>query len=262
MKKSKTGRMLVCLATAGMVISPAMARDAAQMRDIIGDDSDDATRTIKDRGFTYIEGNHDKYQNKHTYWWNDRSDNCIHVISYRGEIRNVADAKDKDCNQGGGGGNTAAAVIGVAAGAALLGALLHKKHHKKDKEYNDEQTIEFERGFRDGLHNAAYHNYNRDDAYADGYTAGHEQREANLAHHKGYGGYIQTVQYKDLDGARAAGADTQLQRRGFRNVDGFKSGTAAYTIWYRGQSSQCLQMMVVNGRVEDIRDIQSHPKCR
>lgn len=262
MKHSRISSSLVFMAVAGLVVTPAMARDAAQMRDIIGRDSDDATRMIKDRGYTYIEGNHDQYRNKHTYWWNDRRDSCIHVISYRSEIRNVADAEDKDCNQGGGGGGNAAAVVGVLAGAALLGALLHKKHHKKGKEYNEEQTIEFERGFRDGLHNAPYHNYNRDDAYSDGYTAGNEQREANLEHHKGYGGYTQTVQFKDLDGVRAAGADSQLQSRGFRNVDGFKSGTAAYTIWYRGQSSQCLQMMVVDGRVEDIRDIQRHPKCR
>ena len=60
----------------------------------------------------------------------------------------------------------------------------------------------------------------------------------------------------------AAGADGELTRRGFKNVDGFKSGNTAYTIWSRRDTHQCVQMTVAEGRVEDVRDIGTHPKCR
>jgi hypothetical protein len=261
MTTGKIGHGFMALAVCGMAITPAAAKSARDLQYIEGQNYGTAYNQMRDRGFVHIEDHSDNDGRTHTYWWNNDRDDCVHVEVRRGNVTEVSDAKDRDCNKGGGGGNAAAAV-GVVAGVALLGALLSKKHHKKDKEYDEQGTAEFERGFRDGLHHAQYHNYNRSDAYSSGYEAGSEQRDANLRHHKGYAGYRQTVQFKDLDGDRARSADTALQNRGFRNVDGFKSNSAAYTIWYRGQSSQCLQMMVVNGRVDDIRDIRTHPKCR
>lgn len=260
---SKLHASIAAAAAFSMAATPVLAAtqensSSRTMRDIIGRDSDDATRMIKDRNYTYVEGSHDKYGNKHTYWWNERADNCLHVTSYRGNVVDAADAKDKDCNQGG--GNTAAAV-GAVAGIALLGALLAKKHHKKGKEYDEQGEAEFERGFRDGLHHAQYHNYSRTDAYSDGYQAGVEQREANLSHHTGGSGYQADARYSDLIGARATAID-QLGGRGFTQVDNFVSGNARYSIWWRGQSRQCLQVITADGRLENITDIQTHPKCR
>ena len=173
----------------------------------------------------------------------------------------VADGKDRDCGHSG--GNTGA-ILGVAAGAAILGALLsHKSHHHKDREHeSDDHAREFERGYRDGLHNASYHNYNRDDSYARGYEAGVDERQANLRHHKGRGGYVQTAQFNDLRNARAAGGMTQLERRGFRQVDNFTSGNTRYSIQWRPQSRQCVQVTIADGRFYDLRDIGQHPKCR
>lgn len=245
--------------TATPVLASYQETSSRTMRDIIGRDSDDATRMIKDRGYSYVEGTHDQYSNKHTYWWNDRQDNCLHVTSYRGNVVDAADAKDKDCNQGGGGDR--AAVVGAIAGVALLGALLHKKHHKKGKEYDEQGTLEFERGFRDGLHNAQYHNYSRTEAYTEGYQAGVEQRRVNLSHHTGGAGYQQDARYSDLIGARASAID-QLSNRGFNQVDNFVSGTARYSVWYRSQSRQCIQVITSDGRLENITDIRTHPNCR
>ncbi|MBY6217348.1 hypothetical protein [Qipengyuania aquimaris] len=261
MKHGRIGSSLVFLAATGMVVTPAMANSARDLRYIEGQNYGTAYNQLRDRGFSHIEDHSDNDGRTHTYWWNEDRKDCVHVEVRRGNVSDVSDAKNSDCNKGGGGGDAAAAV-GVIAGVALLGALLSKKHHKKGKEYDDRGTAEFERGYRDGLHHTQYHNYNRTDAYSEGYEAGSEQRSANLRHHKGYAGYRQTVQFKDLDGDRARSADSALQSRGFRNVDGFKSNSAAYTIWYRSQSNQCLQMMVVNGRVDDIRDIRTHPQCR
>lgn len=70
------------------------------------------------------------------------------------------------------------------------------------------------------------------------------------------------VNVDDLVGARARDGESQLKTRGFRNVDGFKTGNTSYTIWWRGRSSQCVQVATADGRYDSVTDIGSHPKCR
>jgi hypothetical protein len=70
------------------------------------------------------------------------------------------------------------------------------------------------------------------------------------------------AQYSDLVGAKAAGVESDLQSRGFRNVDGFDAGNGKGTIWWNGRTQQCLQMITVNGRADSIEDIQTHQNCR
>ena len=69
--------------------------------------------------------------------------------------------------------------------------------------------------------------------------------------------------YADLVGARAAGALDDLERRGFRNVDGFESGTNGKGgIWWNAGTRQCVQVITVDGRIDSATDIKTHPKCR
>ena len=242
---------------------PALAENASQLVSINGLASGPAERALQSRGFQYIDSNTNSMGYTYSYWWDGSDKHCVQVEAYRGMVETISDASDKDCHHSGGG--SAAAAVGVVAGAAILGALLsHKSHHHEDNKHSDSAKAEaqYDRGFTDGLHNAAYHNYDRSNAYSSGYSAGIEQRDANLSHHHGRGGYSAVAQYQDLQGARAAGADSTLTTRGFANVDGFKTGTTAYTIWNKPDTRQCVQMTVADGRVYDIRDIGQHPKCR
>lgn len=248
------------LASAAMLITPVAAKQTAGLQDLVGVRGSSGETQLEMRGYTHIETHADS-DRKHSYWWNGDGKKCVHVVTWDGKYQSIEDASKSDCNQKDG-SNTGTAVAAVA-GIAVLGALLaSKKHHRDDKEYDANQTAQFDRGYRDGLYNAAYHNYDRSDAYSNGYQAGVQERGANLNHHYGRGGYQAIGEYRDLNGARASSADGSLRSRGFTNVDGFKSGTAAYTIWNRRQSHQCLQMTVADGRVEDIRDIGTHPRCR
>jgi hypothetical protein len=150
-------------------------------------------------------------------------------------------------------------------GAALLGALLsHKSHHHDENQHNASAQYEanYERGYSDGLYNAPYHNYDRADGYANGYEAGVSERSANLRHHSGRGGYVQTAQIADLKDARAAGGMDELERRGFRQVDNFTSGTTRYSIQWRAASRQCVQVTIADGHFYDLREIGQHPNCR
>ncbi|WP_128891554.1 hypothetical protein [Erythrobacter sp. HKB08] len=252
-------------ACTALVATPVLARNAGSLTDLVGARASSGESALEARGYTYITGNLGDYNTRHSYWWNREHKNCVHVETYDGRYTAITDAKNSDCHQKDGGGDVAAAV-GVAAGALLLGALLggHKKHHHDDNKHYDDVNDEahYERGYNDGLHSVAYHNWDNSQSYSSGYQAGVAQRNRNTSYHHGRGGYHQTVYFKDLEGARASSADSALRERGFDNVDGFKSGNGSYTIWWRRDSRQCLQMITVNGRIDDIRDIGQHPKCR
>lgn len=217
---------------------------------------------MRSRGFNHISS-HDSYSNGFvtSYWWHGGNKNCVAVEASRGEVMTVNDAKGSDCGYSND-GNVAAAV-GIVAGAAILGALLsHKSHHSEDKNYNQSQTGDFERGYNDGLYGGTYHNYSRSDAYSHGYERGNDERLGNLRGSGGRGGYAAYAQFDDLRDARAAGGMSELERRGFRQVDNFTSGNTRYSIQWRPQSRQCVQVTIADGRFYDVRDIGQHPRCR
>ena len=70
------------------------------------------------------------------------------------------------------------------------------------------------------------------------------------------------VKFDDLVGARASSGESELEARGFRNVDSLKSGNTSYTIWYNRRTRQCLQVATAEGRYDSVTDIHEHDKCR
>jgi hypothetical protein len=115
------------------------------------------------------------------------------------------------------------------------------------------------------MYNHSFNNFNDTSGYRNGYDAGVDTRN-NQSHHQSHTsnhdhGHVQKTEFADLKGARASSADSELRRRGFHDVDSFKSGQTAYSIWYKRSTGQCLQNTVAQGRVVDISDIQTNPAC-
>lgn len=81
----------------------------------------------------------------------------------------------------------------------------------------------------------------------------------NQGGNSGGGNYVDV---SDLVGVRASSGESELRTRGFRNVDGFKTGSTSYTIWWRSQNRQCLQVATADGRYDSLTNLTSHPKCR
>ena len=71
-----------------------------------------------------------------------------------------------------------------------------------------------------------------------------------------------TVDVGDLKGARASSGESELEARGFRNVDAHTSGNTGYTIWWNSRTRQCIQVATANGRYDSLTDIATHPKCK
>ncbi|MBY6127945.1 hypothetical protein KUW15_04385 [Qipengyuania aquimaris] len=250
-------------ALAAMAAVPVMAEKARDLQYIQDMRGSSAESELRNRGFVHVSTHKDSGYAAHSYWWNSKDDDCLAVTTYDGRVSSLRDASDQDCGHHK--GDDVAAAVGVVAGAAILGALLgHKSHHHDDNKHHEDRNTnrQFERGYQDGLHNASYHNYDRSDAYSDGYRAGVDERNANLRHHHGHGGYDRKAKFNDLNGARARSGMDQLERRGFRQVDNFTSGNTRYSIQYRSQSRQCIQVTIADGRFYDVRDIGRHPQCR
>jgi hypothetical protein len=264
MRKNVASRFCAAASCLALLASPALAQKANQLTNLNGLSPDRAESALTARGFTYADSHSNSMGYTYSYWWQANGRNCISVEANNGLVESVTDAPASDCHQKASNGNAAAAV-GVVAGVAILGALLsHKSHHHSDRNHSSDAVAEqqYERGYDDGLHNASYHNYDRSEQYSSGCQAGVDERNANLRHHGGRGGYAGFAQINELNGARAAGGMSTLEQRGFRQVDNFTSGNTRYSIQYRPQSRQCVQVTIADGRFYDVRDIQQHPRCR
>lgn len=74
----------------------------------------------------------------------------------------------------------------VAGVLAVLGiaALAHNENHYRDgyQPSDTQESADFERGYRDGLHDADYDSARSSVAYGQGYDAGHKERANRLSH--------------------------------------------------------------------------------
>jgi len=256
------GRTLASAAVIGLAAAPiaVQADEAKDLLYINGMYAGEAQDALESRGFKH-ESSHDSYSNGYTYsyWWDKRDDDCVRVEAYRGKVMTVADAKDGDCGHSDKGTKIAAAV----AGAAILGAIVASKSHHRENEEDEsgDNRREFDRGYADGRYSHSYHNNNNSQSYTRGYSAGVNERNGSSNGHTNRGGYSSAASFADLKGARASAID-QMSNRGFKQVDNFTSGNTRYGIWWRSSSRQCVQATIADGRIYDIRDIQTHPKCR
>ena len=78
--------------------------------------------------------------------------------------------------------------VAAAAAIAILGiaALAHNKHHYKDgyRPVDADETAEFERGYRDGVHGYPYWEYSQTRGYVEGYQAGENERRNSVSHRR------------------------------------------------------------------------------
>ncbi|AOY00241.1 hypothetical protein [Jeongeupia sp. USM3] len=69
----------------------------------------------------------------------------------------------------------------------------------------------------------------------------------------GKAGAGNTVDLSDLVGARAAGGEAELQRRGFQPAGGSKHGGKSHTLWHN--NGQCVEVTTANGRYSKLTTV-------
>jgi hypothetical protein len=250
------------LAAAAMVMPgvPAMAQTPGSVRDLVGAKAAGGESTLEDRGFHYITGS-TKNSRKFNYWWNGNTKECVKVVTYDGRFETITKTTNADCNQKGGSGDKTAAIAIGAAAILGIAALASKSHHRDDKYQDERSTAEFERGYRDGLYNHAYHNYGRSDAYSHGFEEGVRERSQESSYrpgsHAGFGGYSGYVNVNDLEGRPRDGAIREITSRGFAMRDNKKTDDGRYITFWRSQSNQCVLLHSQNGFVVSMESVSA-----
>jgi hypothetical protein len=261
-----------------MVLIPALmllpfhatAKTPSGLTDLVGARAAGGETQLQSRGWVHIKTDTGD-DRKWSYWWQPSQRECVSIAVMDGRFASVTSTPAPDCNQRTDGKGPSGAAVAAGVGvAALIGAiaLAHKSHnHENGRHYADDASdAGFERGYRDGLYDRSYHNYDKSDPYARGYESGVAQRERETSYRSGHrggaSGYSPSVNVNDLVDARGSSAEGEMQSRGFRNVGGLKSGTSSYTYWYNARTRQCIQMGVADGRVQNVVDVGTYKGCR
>lgn len=264
-----TRRLTVIAALAATFASPAaLAQAPRSLSDLVGARAAGGETQLEARGYVHIktEKGDDRAW---SYWWQPQRRECVSVAVFDGRFDAITATPAADCNQSARKAGSDASAAAALAGVAIIGAaaLAHRSHNHDDGKHFDDARAEeqFDRGFRDGLYAQSYHNYDRSDAYSDGYSKGVAQRNHETQYRDGHaawaGGYQPSVNVNDLVTQRAAGADVELQRRGFRTVNAYQAGATSYTIRSNDQTGQCMQVAVTDGRVRYIAALKKSA-CR
>jgi hypothetical protein len=248
-----------------VIVAGTVFGQANKLQDIVGARGSSGEDMMHDRGYVMIHAEPED-DRVYSYWWNRADKKCVMVTTTDGKYAIILDSTPADCNRADDKGLSTGAKVGIVAGAAtVVGGLVlaHKAHdHENNRHFDDaNKEAEFERGFRDGLYNSAYHNYSSSREYSDGYSAGVEKRRQNTNYTSGLGGYRPYVNLSDLKGMRASTGEQELANRGFRNVDGYKSGGASFTIWFNGSTRQCVSISTYDGKYNWIGETQNS-NCR
>lgn len=248
---------------------PGQARTPSGVRDLVGARAAGGESQLETRGWVHIktEAGDDR---KWSYWWQPVQKSCVSIAVVEGRFEAITTTPAADCNQKAGKKTDGAAIAAGVGIAAIIGAvaLAHKSHnHESGQHYTDDASdAGFERGYRDGLYNQTYHNYDKSDAYSRGYESGVSQRGHETTYRSGHrsdaAGYSSSVDLNDIVDARGSSAEGEMQARGFRNVGGLKSGNSSYTYWYNARTKQCVQMGVAEGRVQNVADIGTYQGCK
>lgn len=131
MKTGFASRLLATTICAAMIVTPAMARKAGTLTDLVGAKGAGGQTQLEERGFEHVrteEGD----SSKTSYWWHAGDKNCIRVVTYDGRYSSITDVSDSDCGHKSGGSGVA--IAAAAIGAVALGALLLSR---KGKNRND-----------------------------------------------------------------------------------------------------------------------------
>jgi len=233
MSSNRSNRYLALGAALSLALNgfPALAQTANELRDLVGAKGAGGEADLERRGYTHIDTSKSR-DAAYGYWWSNQKQSCVRVTTRDGRYQALIDVDPSDCGQTkkeSGMSDGAKVAIGAAA---LLGiaALAHKSHQRDDRNFNEQQTADFERGYRDGKYNNSFNNRSGSGEYNDGYNKGVDERSQQSSYRYGSGGGNSNYnsgwtrcaaegEYCRVDGSARIryGADNRYE---YRNVNG------------------------------------------
>jgi hypothetical protein len=124
---------------------------------------------------------------------------------------------------------------------------------------------DFELGFRDGFNKVEYRDRDRKNKrYADGFKAGQVERDSSAAVAARPGlpppaapvALPPPVRATDLIGRNAADLESNMTSLGYTRRAGLSKGRESFSTWRGNTQSQCVQVVVRDGKIQDMADVQ------
>lgn len=224
-------RHVAMLAAVSLTVngSTAFGQSVDDLKDLVGVKGASAEAELERRGYTHIDTSKAR-DAAYGYWWSNQQSRCVRVTTRDGRYEALVTVDASDCGQTkkeSGMSDGAKVAIGAAA---LLGiaALAHKSHHRDDRNFDERQTADFERGYRDGLYNNSFNSRGGGNEYRDGYNQGVSERTQQSSYRYGRGddaynsGWTRCAaegEYCRVDGSARVrfGGDNRYE---YRNVTG------------------------------------------
>ncbi|GAA5786707.1 hypothetical protein [Chitiniphilus shinanonensis] len=197
-------------------------------------------------------------------WWNEDAQDCLVTSQDSRHYVSVQPTTAEECRQylnSSGGSGTGLAV--AAGAAALIGAVAlynHNKHRRDKEEQAQQDQDQYDRGYQDAIYHRRRDNRDRNDAYDRGYDSGVADAGYRHDEYRGHRGNHGYVEVSDLVGARAAGGESELRARGFRNIDGDKGWHRSYTTWWNARADECVQVVTRDGRYSRV-EVVGDDRC-
>jgi hypothetical protein len=213
--------------------SGSFAQTSNDLSDLVNVRGRDAESQMGDRG--YVQHHTSKSDDAaYSYWWNSRDKRCVRVRTYDGRYEQIRTVGSNDCDQKDNSGNKGAAIAVGAAALLGLAVLASKSHHREDRDYDERQTAQFERGYRDGLYNQPFHNYDNANEYSDGYTKGVDQRRNETSYRSDSG---------TRGGNRAQVNVSDLSNHETTYTWGQLAGGENQWLYWNGNTRQCVEVV-------------------
>lgn len=245
-------RLLLLLSILVIGIGEVKAQDTpSELRTLVGARASSGEATLQRLGYKFIkttEGDDRKWSN----WWKSSSRTCVTVATVEGRYDSIVTAPAADCEKGNDSGSAAGSgsdafedLVGARASSGeselkSRGFVFVKTVKQDDRSFSNwwkaSSKICLTVATVDGRYDSIVKGPEADCRTGGGASAGGSGQ----------------VDLRDLVGSRAAGAETEMQSRGFRNVKIRKAGSTSYTYWKNDDTSQCVQVAVRNGRVSSI----------
>lgn len=249
------------------------------LSDLVGARASSGESELQNRGYSFVKTEEGE-DRKWSYWWNNNRRACVTVMTYQGRYGAITSSPAIDCGRNSDNSNNNDGRQGVTVYADRdyrgtsqsfgVGRFLNAGGQLGALRNDDASSVEVQRGFRVRLcedEGSSGTGSGRCEDYGEGrfnlrYNNKASYIEVTRIGGGGGGGGGRPVDVSDLVGARASSGEQEMLSRGFRNVAGFDSGNARYTIWWRARSRQCIQVATANGRYDSVTDIGQHPQCR
>lgn len=244
----------------------------ADVRDLIGSKAAGGETQLQNRGYEFIStttGTDSKY----SYWWNNRKKACISVRTLEGRYDAILSTLPADCNKGtsnsgadsdSGAPSDVSDLVGARAAGGETQLKARGYSFVKIQKGDDRSYANWWHSRRKVCLNVVILEGHYDTIMTT--PSGDCNRDSNGRPITNGGGdsagSSEKVNVNDLTGARASSGESELQGRGFVNVQTYKIRANVITIWWRSESTQCLQVVTSNGKYTSLVPLRSHALCK